>query len=269
MVIWRVHDKGGVLLSDGWNASFLVPATLIGAAVLGAGILNFMASRSPRKVDESSAIDLFADPHWKIVSDYTFTNESVEIDGKSFRDCSFVNATLLFHGTAPAEFPGCQFEGNIALTTDFKPTMLYLKLQRLITPSGKVSSTDQKGNKVPEVVAVPKSSLRERVFKASEELELLLQRHGKRPNPYLIPISDKAEYTRQYNETVQAWDNKFQADYWKHYKSKIVDLRHDLAIASLTSDPLDNKLNEAETAALSDGTVREIAMNLRLLAAKL
>lgn len=114
-----------------------------------------------------------------------------------------------------------------------------------------------------------KLSLRDCAFVMCEKLESFVKRHGERPNPYLIPSNNSEEYTRIYNETVQVWDNKFQADYWKNHKDKVVDLRHELAMKSLTSEALDNRLNEAETAALTNVTVSEIAKNLRLLAAQL
>ncbi len=118
-------------------------------------------------------------------------------------------------------------------------------------------------------LAKPTNSLRDRVFDACRERQIFLQKYGKRPNPDLIPINSRDEFTRTYNDTVQAWDNKFQADYWKNYKEKIVNLRHELAVDGLTDDGLDKRLTEAETSALGEVTVREIDRNLRLLAARL
>jgi hypothetical protein len=34
----------------------------------------------------------------EVVADKYFTNQTVEVDGKDFRDCHFQNVTLLFHG---------------------------------------------------------------------------------------------------------------------------------------------------------------------------
>jgi hypothetical protein len=111
--------------------------------------------------------------------------------------------------------------------------------------------------------------LRDRIFNACRELQMLLEKHGKRPNPYLIPISDRDEYIRKYTDEVQAWDDKFQADYWRNHNDKIVALRHELAQESLTDNAPDRQLKEAETSELSDVTVREIDKGLRSLAAKL
>lgn len=111
--------------------------------------------------------------------------------------------------------------------------------------------------------------LRDRAFDVCGDLDKLLEKHGARPNPYLIPTGDKEEYARIYNETVQAWDNKFQADYWKNYKDKVIALRHDITLASLTDNDLDNKLLEADSIHLTDHTVKAIDKGLRALAAKI
>jgi hypothetical protein len=60
----------------------------------------------------------------------------------------------------------------------------------------------------------PPAKLRDRIFDLCLQLNTFLGKHGKRPDPYLIPINDKDEYVRLYEEKVQAWDDKFQADYW-------------------------------------------------------
>jgi hypothetical protein len=112
-------------------------------------------------------------------------------------------------------------------------------------------------------------SLRDRTFSLCATLGKLLDKHGPRPDEWSIPITDRDEFTRIYNETVQAWENKFQADYWKNYKEKIVDLRHEFALESLTDNELDEKIMEADTSALSDVTVKAIDKGLRSLAARL
>jgi hypothetical protein len=115
----------------------------------------------------------------------------------------------------------------------------------------------------------PNASLRDRVFDVCKELGLFLDKYGPRPDSDSIPISDPKEFARRYLAEVQAWDNKFQADYWMNYKDKIINLRHELALANHTDDALDQRLNEAQTASLSPVTVREIDNGLRRLAAKL
>jgi hypothetical protein len=48
-VVWRVHDKGSTLFSEGWrnSLSIFVPAIVIAAAVLGAAILNYKSHSAP------------------------------------------------------------------------------------------------------------------------------------------------------------------------------------------------------------------------------
>lgn len=121
----------------------------------------------------------------------------------------------------------------------------------------------------PQTAKDAKKYLRDRTFAMADELNDFLNKHGPRPDEYQIPIKDKAEFTRIYNNTVQPWDDKFQADYWKNYHNRVVELRHDLAIQSVTSEALDKRLNEAQTGSLGAVTVREIVNSLRLLAARL
>ena len=48
----------------------------------------------------------------------TFRNETVQIDGNDFIDCTFDNATLKFEGTAPFRFTNDHFNGKINLTSN-------------------------------------------------------------------------------------------------------------------------------------------------------
>jgi hypothetical protein len=76
----------------------------------------------------------FRNPKWETVTRREFMNEQVDIDGKRFWDCSFLNITLAFHGTAPAEFMGaCKFGGNLRLVTDSPPAMHYSKLCQIFS----------------------------------------------------------------------------------------------------------------------------------------
>jgi hypothetical protein len=84
----------------------------VGLVVLAA-ILNTVAAygKAINRAQQSKQTstdwrEAFRNPQWRIVSGHTFHNEAVVIDGKSFRGCRFVNAKLVFHGTAPAELVG-------------------------------------------------------------------------------------------------------------------------------------------------------------------
>jgi hypothetical protein len=110
---------------------------------------------------ERPAANGFRDPKWQIISSRKFENESILIDGKSFRNCTFTNVTFLFHGTAPTEFTGqSQFAGSIRLSTNHPPTMFWRTLEHMFStiPGAEVetSPVDRKGNKLePRVTGFP------------------------------------------------------------------------------------------------------------------
>ncbi len=61
----------------------------------------------------------------------TFTNETVVLDGSDYRDCTFTDCVIVFHGTAAVSMNGvttnnCRwtFEGAAGLTVKFL-TALY------------------------------------------------------------------------------------------------------------------------------------------------
>jgi hypothetical protein len=47
-----------------------------------------------------------------------FLNETVEIDGRDFEDCTFTNVKLMMHGKKSGAFHHGTFYGTVALTTD-------------------------------------------------------------------------------------------------------------------------------------------------------
>lgn len=103
--------------------------------------------------------DPFHNPNWETVSRRQFANESVDIDGKRFYDCTFRNVKLSFHGKAPSEFLGpCTFTGDIVLSTDSGAAMHYSKLCQEFSnlPNMKVrfASTDAQGNELPSTFKV-------------------------------------------------------------------------------------------------------------------
>ncbi len=62
------------------------------------------------------------------VSRKTFTNEQIEVDGKSFDHCTFTNPTFTFHGNGPWQFMECQFHGVVITRTDNRAAMGFLEL---------------------------------------------------------------------------------------------------------------------------------------------
>jgi hypothetical protein len=62
----------------------------------------------------------------KEVAHKTFTNENVVLDGKSFLDCTFENATLTYNGTAPFNFEGNAAKGSVVIHSDNPALMGFL-----------------------------------------------------------------------------------------------------------------------------------------------
>jgi len=98
--------------------------------------------------------DAFKNPHWEMVSDMTFRNTNVEVDGKRFYNCEFINVTFSFHGKGPTEFLECRFGASLTLDTDHPVAMAYSKLSRVFTAvpgaHSRLVSVDAKGRDLPE-----------------------------------------------------------------------------------------------------------------------
>lgn len=78
--------------------------------------------------------EAFRSPHWEIINKRTFQNEIVDLDGRSFRDCTFVNAKFMYRGDAPTEIVGTAvIEGSVIMTTDNPAIDLYTRLYQFIT----------------------------------------------------------------------------------------------------------------------------------------
>ena len=77
----------------------------------------------------------------------TFTNETVEIDGTLFDNCTFENVTLMFHGTAPPTFLKTTFKGTNLLTTDNKSATGFAIISNYLrTHSGEFEFGEQDTN---------------------------------------------------------------------------------------------------------------------------
>jgi hypothetical protein len=151
---WGWKPQSGWLNRPVFQVSIL--QIILAVLCCGAAAVLFYAvfrAREKGDVRGTHAVETnnsFVSPRWQIVSNHRFTNELVEVDGKSFRDCSFVNAKLMFHGIAPTEFVGTSsFDNSVVLTSDNPAITLYAKLQRALksAPNAKVEegSTDSKG----------------------------------------------------------------------------------------------------------------------------
>jgi hypothetical protein len=83
----------------------------------------------------------------------TYTGKEVETDGKVFEYCTFDNATLMFRGTARAEFHECVVKVPVRLMTDMKAIHSYLEIDAmLLAQSGAMRretlGVDEHGNAV-------------------------------------------------------------------------------------------------------------------------
>jgi len=125
-----------------------------------AGISWFVGRRSDKPVNKylsPSSTSSFRNPRWQIVNHHQFENQSIDVDSRSFRGCTFKNVRFSFHGTGPTEFTGnSKFEGNIILSTDHPPTMFWRTLEHIFTtiPGAEVetSPVDKSGHKVERKV---------------------------------------------------------------------------------------------------------------------
>jgi hypothetical protein len=84
-----------------WRVLLISGASLSVLTYLG---IAFLIVRKPKTQNTKTALEAFRNPKWETVARRTFRNESVDLDGKRFWDCTFNNVTLRFHGTGPVEF---------------------------------------------------------------------------------------------------------------------------------------------------------------------
>src|ERR1700691_1555605 len=134
-----------------WN---YVPAVFLlgGCAFWAVG--HFLPRRSQLKSRAEIRAD-WSNPRLEMVSGKNYVNKTVDIDGKSFRDCSFEHVTLMFHGTAPSEMVGTnQISGGLSIDIDHPMAMFYSKMQRFARsiPGARVleGSVDAHGNVLPD-----------------------------------------------------------------------------------------------------------------------
>jgi hypothetical protein len=69
------------------------------------------------------------DPRIEAVVGKKFKNETISVDGQSYRNTTFENVTLLYNGVAPWEFAtGVVFKGDITLRTENPSIFFYERL---------------------------------------------------------------------------------------------------------------------------------------------
>ncbi len=64
------------------------------------------------------------------ISDRTFMNETVELDGKSYTYCKFRQVTFVYNGTAPVEFANNEIYGGFNVKTGNESVLMAWVLAR-------------------------------------------------------------------------------------------------------------------------------------------
>jgi hypothetical protein len=137
MKVWRV------LLISGASLSVLVYL-----------VIAFLIVRRPKGERRKTILEAFRNPNWETVSGREFKNESVDLDGKRFVNCTFKHVTLAFHGKGPVEFlTGCNFGSGLILSTDYPPAAHYARLIHIFgslpNTVAKHVDVDKNGKEVP------------------------------------------------------------------------------------------------------------------------
>ena len=119
----------------------------VAVAMAVAAVLNFKLSRSTTKMGgkkESAYTAAFEEdnPHFKMVRNHKFTNETVELDGKRFEDCEFENTTILFHGNAPTELINPKFRGSLQILSDNPAINNFITLSEILRSAPHVAKFD-------------------------------------------------------------------------------------------------------------------------------
>jgi hypothetical protein len=76
------------------------------------------------------------------IKDRTFEKQRIEIDGKSFQNCSFEDVTLVYKGLAACEFTDIRLSGTTELYTNNPAIMLYNHLYQSLLNRPNVTESD-------------------------------------------------------------------------------------------------------------------------------
>jgi hypothetical protein len=98
---WKANPKGKTKPKGQWFLFCLMILTLVMSAI---GWYEY------RTIDRTA----FENPDvTERIANKTFTNETVDFDGKRFDHCTFVNVTYLYKGTGPIQCNDCTFSGSM------------------------------------------------------------------------------------------------------------------------------------------------------------
>jgi len=205
-----------------------------------AATLNLVVIPRMKKGDPDSAPEAFRNPHWKIVRNHSYTNEMVEMDGVSFRDCSFVNTKLMYRGNAPTELVGIsRFGKSVILVTDNPALDLYTKLTQLITsaPGAEIRDGSDGPSYRKKIVDSGEqfgplffSPLQVRAFNIAKELQQF--KNNFEPCPILSPLdgTDESFEKKIHDKRVllEPWQERLGHAYVSMFSRRVTDLVHEL-----------------------------------------
>lgn len=120
------------------NYPRLVGILLVIAFALSSFSIYIWTVRSP-------GMDTFQPPpvkDLKLIKDQTFINETVELDGKNFEHCNFVNVKFLFHGYKTMVVKHSDFYGTIVITTDRPAISAFGELLAIFEAFGPETTVD-------------------------------------------------------------------------------------------------------------------------------
>jgi hypothetical protein len=263
------------------------PWIVVGALFVLSAFLSLFGIYQKRKAPETkteNSVEAFKYPRWELVTNQKFMNEAIDVDGKSFRNCSFDNVRFLFHGKAPTEFIRPIFGGSLVMDTDHPPTMFWIHLHNIFAsiPGATVESSavDEKGQKVKSDVKVrpalskqvattsPREILRLKVRQLSQDLFDFLHEVGPtpevKPRNSNEPIEDYLRHAYQVTgPRIKALHHGYEA---RGLGDRVNKMYHELEAAGVQHEL---KLNDLVSQVQNEHNIRTIAEALFRTAANM
>jgi hypothetical protein len=224
--------------------------------------LKESSATMPKVEAQRELCDAFKNPRYEIVGGYVFVNQAIEVDGKSFRDCSFTNITFIYNGNGPTEFIGCLFHKSITLESRNPALIEFAQLQKVLRsiPGGEIGRDgvlDAKGKLlsgkfalVPVNPQSPESTsispgLCSRVLVLCKELRDFLKEYGPEPKAARKPGDSDHDVVDDFYKTVVPWRQKFQADFRLRFADRVGRIRDEVRVVGVSDGALDDAINKA------------------------
>jgi hypothetical protein len=110
----ELQEYLGFMRAAAWGFAPLI-LLIAGAIILIARNYGWVGSSRRTQHTLANPSTHFPTPNWheplEPVVNKEFRNETVELDGKNFVDCRFVNVTFRYNGTMPTQFSNCTMPG--------------------------------------------------------------------------------------------------------------------------------------------------------------